>query len=128
MPLKRIRLALARDHDFPNGSLAHGYDFIAPLNDEERLDPDLWRKEKKRCTVQRFWAGEEDENGHLIRTRGGNWAFHYDLSDDVDDDEPGYRFGDHTFGLGDYVSIREHDEVMRTFRVTTVHEIDISSD
>jgi len=30
--LRRVRLELARDHEFPNGSRERGYDFIAPLD------------------------------------------------------------------------------------------------
>ena len=31
MTMKRIRLELARDHEFPNGSKDRGYEFAAPL-------------------------------------------------------------------------------------------------
>lgn len=121
--LKRIRLNLARDREFPDGSSEHGYEFVAPLTDDNHLDLEAWRGTRERCYVHRFWAGEDDEDGHLVRTRGGTWAFHYDLTEEVDDDEVGYRFGDHSFGAGDYVSIREHDGVMRTFRVASVRDV-----
>ena len=49
----------------------------------------------------------------------GGWAFHYDIDSDEEDDESGYRFGDHAFTMGEYVSIRE-DEELRTFRVVRV--------
>jgi hypothetical protein len=64
--------------------------------------------------VVRFRPGEADDIGHLIRKRGGIWAFHYDIDSDEEDDEAGYRFGDHAFKLGEYVSIRE-DEDLRTW-------------
>ena len=38
----------------------------------------------------------------------------------IDDDEAGYRFGDHAFITGEYISIREHDEDMNTFRIVSV--------
>ena len=38
------------------------------------------------------------------------------MSSDEEDDEQGYRFADHAFQPGEYVSIRE-DEGLRTFRV-----------
>ena len=31
MTLRKIRLELARDHDFPDGSRHHGYELVAPL-------------------------------------------------------------------------------------------------
>ena len=48
MPLKRVRLELARSHEHPNGSSEHGYDFIAPLDNEGHLDAAEWRKERDR--------------------------------------------------------------------------------
>ena len=44
MTLKRIRLELARDHDFPNGSRAHGYEFAAPLDEAGHLVAAEWRE------------------------------------------------------------------------------------
>jgi hypothetical protein len=74
--------------------------------------------------VRRFWGGDEDEIGHLVRKPGGSWAFHYDLLGDADDDEAGYRFGNHRFAPGEYVSIKEQDDVLRTFRVVFVRPLD----
>lgn len=122
MTIMKIRLELARDHDFPSGSPNHGYEFTAPLNEKGHIDPDEWHKAREHCRVVRFWQGEEDEIGHLVRKPGGSWAFHYDIHGDEDDDEAGYRFGDHAFAPGEYVSINEHDDVLRTFRVVTVQE------
>lgn len=117
--LKKIRLELARDHDHPDGSNAIGYEFAAPLTDQGKIDPDEWRRLRDNCRVRRFRPGEADDIGHLIRKPGGSWAFHYDIDSDEEDDESGYRFGDHAFKPGEYVSIRE-DEGLRTFRVTRV--------
>ena len=120
MTISTIRLELARDHDFPQGSSEHGYVLKAPLTDEGRLDAAEWRKNRKACEVRRFWVGEEDLVGHLHHNQGGTWIFHYDVSGDTEEDEPGYKFGDHLFKEGEYVSVLEHDGVMRTFRVTAV--------
>lgn len=123
MSIKKVRLELARDPDFPNGSREHGYEFTAPLDDQAHIDPDEWRLHRDLCRVKRFWNGEPAELGHLVRKPGGSWAFHYDIHGDEDDDESGYRFGAHAFAPGEYVSIREHDDVMRTFRVISVSDI-----
>ena len=56
----------------------------------------------------------------LRHTRSGAWTFHYDIEGDPDDDEPGFRFESHAFNEGEYVSIREHDGRMRTFKVMVV--------
>ena len=123
MTIKKVRLELARDRDFPNGSPAHGYEFTAPLDDAGHISAQDWHKERSRCRVRRFWAGEASEAGHLIRKPGGAWAFHYDIDGDADDDETGYRFGDHAFVPGEYVSIKEHDDELRTFRVVSVVDV-----
>jgi len=124
MALKKIRLELARDREHPEGSSRHGYELVGPLDEEGRLDPVAWKKYRDRCRVRRFWLNEPDETGHLVRKPGGQWAFHYDGNNGADDDESGYRLGNHVFVPGEYVSIREHDDdVLRTFRVVRVEAL-----
>ena len=77
MSLKRIRLELARTADFPEGSPAHGYEFVAPLDPQGHLDLSEWPQAKGACTVRRFWNNEPDEHGALIHRRNGSWAFSY---------------------------------------------------
>ena len=123
MTLKRIRMVLARDHDFPNGSTEHGYEFAAPLDKDGHLDAAEWRKTRERCRVKRFWAGEPNEVGLLVHKRGGGWAFDYNPKS-ASDDEPGFKFDKHRFVPGEYVSVTEHDGVQRTFRVVGVGDLD----
>ncbi|MEO1198387.1 MAG: hypothetical protein AAFX39_03995 [Pseudomonadota bacterium] len=122
--LMRIRLNLARDHDHPDGSSRHGYEFFAPLKDDGHIDADAWKKVRDRCRVRRFWEGEADDIGHLIHRPGGSWAFHYDIDGD-EDDEAGYRFGAHAFVPGEYVSIRDEDGEMHTFRIAIVEPVKV---
>lgn len=119
MALKKIRLELARDHDFPQGSRERGYVFSAPLDADGHLSADEWKKVQSRCRVQRFWSGETTEIGQLVHRRGGTWAFDYDPTRESDD-ETGYKLSSHRFVPGEYVSFKEHDGVMRTFRVAAV--------
>ena len=118
MALKRIRLELARTPEFPEGSAAHGYEFVAPLDAKGHLDSREWPEAKGACTVRRFWARDADEHGTLIHRRDGNWAFSYEPGDD--DDEPIFRFDRHLFVEGEYVTVTEHDGVARPFRVARV--------
>ncbi len=122
--LSKIHLELARTKDHPEGARAIGYEFTAPLDTQGKIDPGQWHEAKGRCRVRRFRPGEADDIGHLIRKPGGSWAFHYDIHSDEEDDESGYRFGDHTFKPGDYVSIKENDELI-TYRVTRVEQVAI---
>ena len=121
--LKLIRLELARSKEFPSGSATHGYEFVAPLDSEARIDPALWHEYRERCRVRRFWD-EEAEVGHLVHRPGGaehaQWVFDYDGAVTEHDDETGYRFAAHAFSPGEYVSIRDPASGMHTFRVVWV--------
>lgn len=118
MALRKIRLELARDPEFPEGSAERGYEFQAPLDENGHLDREEWPAVREQCTVRRFWLGEGEEHGRLIH-RGGGWAFDYD-PDSGDDDEPLFKLDRHTVVQGEYLSIREHDGKLRTFRVVSV--------
>ena len=117
--LSKIRLELARCKQFPEGARDIGYEFAAPLLADGHIDPEEWHKQRARCRVVRFRRGEEDDVGHLVRKPGGSWAFHYDIMSHGEDDESGYRFGDHSFRTGEYVSVREDDD-LRTYHVRQV--------
>lgn len=121
--LKRIRLHLARSKEFPDGSARHGYEFVAPLDEEGRIDLESWRAQRALCTVDRFWGNETPETGQLVHRAGGangaTWVFDYDRGTS-DDDEAGYRFADHGFTPGEYVSLRDEDGEMHTFQVFSV--------
>jgi len=99
---------------------------VAPLRADGHIDLAEWRKHRTQCRVRRFWSSEDDEQDHLTRNRGRTWAFHYDINGNADDDEPGYKFDDHVFQRGEYVSIREHDGRMRTFKVVSVTPLRIT--
>lgn len=120
--LKRVRLNLARSKEFPTGSATHGYEFVAPLHADGRIDAELWRKYREHCGVRRFW-GADEEMGRLVHKPGGaehaRWIFDYDETAE-DDDEAGYRFGDHRFRPGEYVSVRDEAGEMHTFQVASV--------
>jgi hypothetical protein len=118
MKLNRIRLALARTSEFPEGSHRHGYEFIAPLTSNAHIDVKIWKDVKTICKVIRFWGDEEREVGILRHVRGG-WRFDYD-PDSENDDEPFFKLDSHALEPGAYVSITEHDGVQRPFRVTSV--------
>lgn len=124
--LHRIRLEMARTHDHPDGSRYIGYEFAVPLNDQAHIDVGEFAKLKERCRVRRFRPGEDDDIGHLIRKPGGTWAFHYDIHSDEEDDEDGYRFGNHVFRTGEYVTVREDDELV-PYRVVEVRPVTLGA-
>ena len=73
--------------------------------------------------MRRFWGDEAEQIGRLVHKPGGaehaRWLFDYDETAD-DDDEAGYRFGVHAFSPGEYVSIRDDEDELHTFKVMTV--------
>lgn len=121
MTLHRVHLTLARNDEHPNGSPAHGYDLVLPLDAAGALDAEGWKANPKACTVRRFWQGEADRVG-LFRHIGRGWLIDYDAST-RDADEPFFKLDKHVFKVGEYVSVTETDGEMLTFRVGTVEPV-----
>ncbi|MDX2307256.1 MAG: hypothetical protein NW216_03355 [Hyphomicrobium sp.] len=122
--LRHIHLLLAREPGHPDGSSREGYELIAPLDAEGHLDETAWRSLKDKCRVKRFAEQEADQIGHIVRKPGGHWAFHYDIHGSIENDETGYRLASHRFVPGEYVSIKERDGELKTFRVAAVLELE----
>jgi hypothetical protein len=125
--LKRIRLSLARSKEHPQGTESCGYELVAPLDQQGRVDLEGWKKIRHQCSVRRFWDHEADKIGKLVHKSGGangaTWVFDYD-QERLDDDEAGYRFDTHRFSPGEYVTLRDQHG-SHTFGVTAVEEADI---
>jgi hypothetical protein len=128
--LHHITLHLARSKAFPEGSIRHGYEITAPLNEKGMLDQDEWASKRTQCRVKRFWAGEPDRNGVLIHRQGGSggatWMIDYD-QDRPGDEESGYRLNQHRFAPGEYVTIQDEDEKPYTFEVKAVRPAEVRS-
>ncbi len=118
MTLFHVRLELARSKEFPNGSSLHGYELVAPLDAAGHLDAEIWKAKKPACTVRRFTRGAADEHGRLVHV-GKGWHFDYDAKN-TDDDERVFKLDRHVIKVGEYLSITEHDGVMRTFKIASV--------
>ncbi|MFZ1964901.1 MAG: hypothetical protein WAU78_15785 [Roseiarcus sp.] len=122
--LKKVTLHAARSKEFPDGSIRHGYRFAAPLTQEGRIDVEAWKARRGECIVHRFWGDEPSQRGLLAHRPGGrggsSWAFEYGSVAAPDEEEAGYRLGDHVFRVGEYVSIREGDGELTTFKVVDV--------
>jgi hypothetical protein len=121
MALRKVGLELARTPDFPEGRQNRGYEFIAPLSEEDHIDVVASPEGKKRCTVRRFWEGEDDQDGELHHTRHRTWAFSYAPGED--DDTPFFRPDTHIFTVGEYVSITEENGEMLPFRVAGIDAV-----
>lgn len=118
MKLMTVRLELGRTEEFTEGSRNHGYQFVVPLGEDGRIDLDGWREKPQICTVTRFWGGYPDQHGQLVRTAEGGWAFSYEPGEE--DDEVIFRFEDHVFKEGEYVTVTETDGKVLPFRVAWI--------
>ena len=52
--LSKIRLLLAREPGHPAGDATHGYDIVAPLDRDGKLDASAWKDNREACKVRRF--------------------------------------------------------------------------
>lgn len=119
MGLMRVVMRLGRNPDagFPDGDDRQGYVVVAPLDGNGKLDLDLWRQNKVKCTVDRFSPDPADKADGWLSHRGSHWYFRYD-EEDEGPDEPVYRLGDHTMRVGDYLTIHEADGDDLTYKIT----------
>lgn len=121
--MRRIRLELARSKGHPDGEPGHGYDFVAPLDAAGHISLEGWKKERSLCFAHRLERGQVVERGVLSHRAGGQggatWVFDYDPQSEGDE-EAGYRFGAHALTIGEYVSIRDEDGEMHTYKVASV--------
>ncbi len=80
-PLRKVTLNAARSKEFPEGSIRHGYDFVAPLTGDGHIDLGAWKQHRGECFAHRFWGNEPAMRGLLVHHAGGRggstWAFEW---------------------------------------------------
>ena len=120
--LHRVRLEPAREKGSPGPNAGTGYEFVAPLDSSGYIDLEGWKNLRTMCFVHRIENGVVLDRGLLVHRAGGQggatWAFDYELGEG--EEEAGHRFGSHAFKPGEYVSVRDEDGEMRTYRVASV--------
>ena len=121
--MRKIRLERARAKGHPQGEAGEGYDLVAPLDDSGHISLEGWRSQRALCFVHRLEGGDIVERGVLAHRAGGpggaTWIFDYDPRSSGEE-EVGYHFEAHAFVVGEYVSIRDGDGDVLTYRVTSV--------
>ena len=116
-----IRLELAREPGHPAGAPDEGYEIVAPLDADSRLDGDAQRAEPGRSHVRRFSGNQTVSTGHLRHGPGGHWVL--DMDDGDADDAVGHRFGEERFEAGEYVSLSLPSGEQHTYAVARVVEV-----
>lgn len=112
-----IRLETAREPGRPAGDPGAGYDIVAPLDAEGRLDAAGCRENPDRCYARRFVDGATEAKGRLRHGPGDRWTI--DLEPDAED-AVGFRFGHERFVAGEYVSLTLPDGEQHTYVVAAV--------
>src|SRR5258708_30644983 len=74
---RQIRIELAREPGHPEGDTGVAYVIVAPLDEDDRIDPTLWREHREACRIARLRPDQQDDHGHLFHRPGGRRAFHY---------------------------------------------------
>ena len=120
-PFHHIRLELAREAGHPEGATDQGYDIVAPLDAEGRLDGDALRAEPDRGHVRRFSGNETVSAGRLRQGPGGQWVL--DMDQGEAEDAVGFRFGDERFVAGEYVSLSLPSGDQHTYAVARVAQV-----
>ncbi len=118
---QHVRLELAREPGHPAGDPTDGYDMVAPLDADGRLDGDALRADPDRGHVRRFSRGETVGTGRLLQGPGGRWILDLDGGDA--DDARGFRFEDERFVVGEYVSLTLPSGEQHTYVVARVVEV-----
>lgn len=116
-----IRLELAREAGRPAGDPGEGYDIVAPLDADGRLDAEGWRSDPERAHVRRFSRDRTVAAGRLRHGPGDRWVL--DLEPGEAGDAVGFRFGDERFVVGEYVSLSLPSNEQHTYVVARVIEI-----
>lgn len=111
-----VRLELAREPDHPAGDPQFGYDLVAPLDADHKLEKATCEAQADHCRVRRFRNDVTEAVGRIALADDGRWFFDFEPGEE--DDEFGFRLGDERFVLGEYVSIQAADGGAHTFRVT----------
>jgi len=114
----RVRLELARSHEFPEGSTRHGYVIVLPLKADGRIDDAAYHDAPQLCTIHRFWEGEGDSTGQVVRRGPHRWAFSYHAG--REDDEPVPHLAEHLFRDGEYLAVREANGKEHVLRVALI--------
>ncbi|MDI1327329.1 MAG: hypothetical protein PSV23_11085 [Brevundimonas sp.] len=116
-----VRLELAREPGHPAGDPTEGYDIVAPLDADGRLDGEALRAEPERGHVRHFSDGQTIGTGRLQHGPGGSWTLDLEGSDSAD--ARGFRFGEERFVAGEYVSLTLPSGEQHTYVVARVAEV-----
>jgi hypothetical protein len=118
---RHIRMKLAREPGHPDGDPGVGYDLVAFLDEEGRLDLEACRADPTRCRVRRFVEAETVAIGQLRHSTGDRWLLEFPETEG--EDATGFRLGDERFVVGEYISIISGDGTVHTYCIERVADV-----
>ena len=114
--LRKVVLNAARSKEFPEGSIRHGYDFIAPFDwRRPHRSRSLAGANRGRVFRPNASGGGEPVDARAPRPSRGRprrldlGPSEWKAGSRDEPEEEGFRFGDHAFRVGEYVSVREEE-------------------
>lgn len=113
----RVRLELASSREFADGNRSCGYELVAPLDADWRLDIAAWQRRRHDNWVRRFRPLQDDGWGRLWHDRLG-WFFVFGYG--IDSEEAVLEDEDAPLAPGTEISLIENDGRMRRFYVAAV--------
>ena len=117
MSWTRLRLELARSPERPEGSHRIAYELTLPLATDGRISVEGFRELPELCTVHRYREDSDDRVGTLRHHRGDHWVFAYGAPDAQEENLP--RLGQHSFKVGDYVSVLDAHGRDHAYRIVS---------
>jgi hypothetical protein len=124
--LQLVTLHLARSSEFPEGRSERGYELVAPIDESGHLDPREWTKVRAQCRVRRFWRDDGERRGMLLHRTGGangaTWRIDYD-GQPRERQEKGLHLETHRFAEGEYLSFRDEDGRIITFKIISMRPV-----
>lgn len=120
-PFQHIRLELAREPGHPAGDPGRGYDIVAALDGEGRLDAAVCRSAAEHCRVRAFENDHTVATGRLAHGPGGRWSLHFEAG--PAEDATGHHFRDERFVPVEYVSLTLPDGEQHTYMVASVQPL-----
>ncbi len=120
----RISLRRAPSPRYPAGRDDDGFEIVAPLDGEGRLDAAGLEGKEHLCRVERFAPGEARRHGGLVHRAGRGrrraaWEFDHDVGGELHAGE----LANARFAIGAVVTLRDRRGAKRQFRVARLEPV-----
>jgi len=120
MDMFEVRLELAVNPDYENGSDKCGYMLQLPLTEDYFIDEAAYEKHAERFKVTRYWENEPERSGRLVRKWKHTWHLEY-TNNEI---EPIFQLDKERLVLGEFIDIRDHGNRMHVFKIVSLSSME----